>query len=241
MKNLKFLTISVFAILCGTMVSAQTAEEIIANYINALGGKDQMTQISSVYTEGTLDAMGSTGAIKTTLLNGKGYKQEIEVMGTQVIMCYTDSMGWQINPMSGNYGAEVMPDNQFLSGKDNIYAGGPFATDYATKGYKIDLAGQENVVGVNAWKVNVVSPDNTESVYYFDPDTWYLVKMVQKAEMMGTPMDISIVLSNYQKPENGYAMPFTLETDYGGQFFLTAKISKVEINQPVDPVVFAKP
>jgi hypothetical protein len=241
MKNYKILTIAVSAILCTSLVSAQTAEEIIANYVNAIGGKDQINQISSVYTEGTLDAMGSTGVIKTTLVNGKGYKQEIDVMGTQVIMCYTDSMGWQINPMTGNYSAELMPESQYKSGRDNIFAGGPFVTDYATKGYLIELAGQENVVGVNAWKINVTSPESTESAYYFDPATWYIVKLVQKAEMMGQSMDISILLSNYQKPENGFAMPYTMETDYGGQFFLTAKVNKVEINQMVDPTIFAKP
>ncbi|HEX2394763.1 MAG TPA: hypothetical protein VHI78_05415 [Bacteroidales bacterium] len=241
MKKIRFFILSVSALLFTTLISAQTAEEIIANYLNAIGGKDQICQITSVYTEGTLDAMGSTGVVKTTLVNGKGFKQEIDVMGTQVVMCYTDSMGWQINPMTGNYGAEKMPDPQFKSGRDNIFAGGPFVTDYASKGYKIELAGQETVVGVNAWKLNVTSPDNIESVYYFDPSNWYMIKMVQKAEMMGQPMDISIILSNYQKPENGYAMPFTMETDYGGQIFLTAKINKVEINQPVDPAIFAKP
>jgi len=241
MKTNKIVLLAVSAFLFGSLVSAQTAEEIIANYLNAIGGKDQFSQISSVYTEGTLDAMGSTGTIKITLLNGKGYKQEIDVMGTSYVMCYTDTLGWQINPMTGNYDAEVMPENQFRAGRDNIFAGGPFATDFITRGYKIELMGEESVSGVNTFKVNVVSPENTETAYYFDPTTWYIVKMVQKAEMMGQPMDIIMILSDYQKPENGYAMPFTMETDYGGQIFLTAKINKVEVNQPIDPVVFAKP
>jgi len=241
MKINKFFTLFVSALLWTSLASAQTAEEIIANYINAIGGKDQINQISSVYSEGTLDAMGSSGIIKMTLMNGKAFKQEIDVMGTQVVMCYTDSMGWQINPMSGNYNAEVMPEGQYKSGRDNIFAGGLFVSDYAANGYKIELAGQENVAGVSAWKINVTSPDNTESAFYFDPTTWFLVKILQKAEMMGQPMDISVILSNYQKPENGYAMPFTTETDYGGQIFLTAKLNKVEINQPVDSAIFVKP
>lgn len=241
MKNYKFVSLAVTALLFTSLVSAQTAEEVITNYLNAIGGKDQIGQISSVYTEGTLDAMGSTGTIKTIQLNGKGYKQEIEVMGTLVVMCYTDTMGWQINPMTGNYNAEVMPEGQYKSGRDNIFVGGPFITDYVARGYKVELSGMEKVAGSDAWKLNVVSPESTETAYFFDPATWYLVKMVQKAEMMGQTMDISINLSNYQKPENGYAMPFTLETDYGGQFFLTAKLNKVEVNQAVDPAVFVKP
>ncbi len=241
MKKYKSILLSAFSLLLATLVSAQTADEVIANYINAIGGKDRISTVTSVYTEGSIEVMGGTGVIKTTLVNGKGFKQEIDVMGTQVIMCYTESMGWQINPMAGNYGAEDMPEGQYMSGRDNIIAGGPFVTDYITKGYKVDLDGQETVVGVNAWKVKVTSPDNSEAVYYFDPSNWYLIKVIQKAEMMGQPMDISVLFSNYQQIENGYALPFTTETDYGGQFFLTAKLNKVEFNQPVDPAVFEKP
>jgi hypothetical protein len=241
MKTFRLLSLVIPALICVSTISAQTAEEIIANYINAIGGKDQIGQITSLYMEGTMDVMGGQGTIKTTLLNGKGYKQEIDVMGTSVVMCYTDTAGWQINPMTGNYGAENMPEDQYKAGRDNIFAGGPLALDLSTNGYKIDLAGQENVGDVNAWKVNVLSPDSGATDYYFDPATWYVIKMVQKAEMMGQVMEIIITLADYQKPENGFAMPHSMETNYGGQFFLTAKINKVEVNQPVDPAIFAKP
>jgi hypothetical protein len=241
MKKLRFFVFTVLSVFGLSGMYAQTAEDIIANYTKAVGGKDLMNQITSVNMEGTIDAMGNRGTYKTTLLNGKGFKQEIDVMGTQVVMCYTDSMGWQINPMSGNYNAEKMTDAQYLPSRDQIYAGGLFFTDLASKGYKLDLAGQENVVNVNAYKVNVTSPDNTETMYYFDPDTWYLIKMVQKSEMMGQTMDIIINLSNYKKLDNGFAAPTTVETNYGGQFFLTANFTKIELNNPVDPAIFVMP
>jgi hypothetical protein len=200
MKKIRSIFFTVFALIFTSMISAQTADEIIANYITAIGGKDQISKITSVYTEGTVDVMGGTGMIKTTLLNGKGFKQEIDVMGTQVVMCYTDSMGWQINPMTGNYSAEAMSEAQYKSGRDNIYAGGPFLTDYTSKGYKLEVAGQESVVGVNAWKLNVVSPDSTEAAYYFDPATWYLLKIVQKAENDEPAHGIAILLSIIRNP-----------------------------------------
>jgi hypothetical protein len=241
MKKIQFLSLAIIALFCITSVYAQSAEEIINKYMNAIGGKDQVTQVSSVYMEGTMDAMGNQGTFKTTLLNGKGFKQEIDVMGTSVTMCYTDSMGWQINPMTGNYSAETMPDNQYRAGKEQIYAGGLFVNDYLNKGYKVELAGQETVGMVNAYKINVMSPENVESFYFFDPESGYLIKLVQKSEMMGQSMDIILTFSDYQKPENGFAMPYTMETNYGGQFFLTAKINKVEINQPVETAIFLKP
>jgi hypothetical protein len=209
--------------------------------MNALGGKDYIGQITSVYTEGSLDVMGTQGIIKTTIVNGKGLKTEIDVGGTVVVMCYTDTAGWQINPMTGNYESEWMPADQYKANRDDIFIGGPFISDYTANGYKVELMGQESVGTVNAYRINVVSPANSEASYYFDPETWYLIKKVQKAEMMGQSMDIITTLSNYQKPENGYPMPYTLETNYGGQFFLLSNINKVELNQPVEMVVFEKP
>ncbi|HLO57120.1 MAG TPA: hypothetical protein VK179_00110 [Bacteroidales bacterium] len=241
MKKLHVLLFAITSVLSISFATAQTADEIIANYIKAIGGKELLTQLNSVYMEGTMDAMGNKGSYKTTLLNGKGYKQEIDVMGTQVVMCVTDSMGWQINPMSGSYNAEKMADAQYLPSRNDIYAGGLFTTDYASKGYKIDLAGQETVVNVNAWKIDVTAPDNSVTSYFFDPDTWYLIKTINRAEMMGQSMDIATNFSNYKKLDNGYASPSTVEVNYGGQFFLTANFTKIELNNPVDPAIFAKP
>lgn len=241
MKKYRPLTIVAVALLGTAFASAQTADEIIGKYLSAIGGKEQIAQISSVYMEGTLDAMGNQGLIKITHLNEKGYKQEIEVMGTSIIMCYTDSSGWQINPMTGNYSAENIPDDQYQASKDQIYIGGIFMTNYLERGYKVELLEQEAVGDVNAYKVQVISPSNIESIYYIDPSTNYVIRVVQKGEMMGQPMEIIISFSNYQKAENGYAMPYTIEMNYGGQFFLTTNITKVEFNQPIDPAIFAKP
>jgi hypothetical protein len=241
MKKIRLFLSVIVVLSSASMVSSQTAEEIISNYLNAIGGVDRISQIASVNMEGIMEVMGSQGSVKTTIVNGKGFRQDVDVSGTQVVMCFTDTMGWQINPMAGIYSAEYLPYNQYISGRDQIFAGGPFVIDYATKGYKLNLTGQEMAGGVNAYRINVMSPENFETSYFFDPETWYLIKLVQKIEMMGQTMEVASNLSNYQTPENGYAMPFTMETDYGGQFFLTAKINKVEINPPVDVSVFVKP
>jgi len=77
MKTLKTLTLLFAAILCSLSSSAQTADEIIGKYIQAVGGKDKLTKITSLYTESTVDIMGMLGTIKSTTLNGKGMRQNI--------------------------------------------------------------------------------------------------------------------------------------------------------------------
>jgi hypothetical protein len=240
MKTIRFLTLATLALLGATCLSAQTADEIIEKYLESMGGKAQLTGITSMFTEATLEVMGSQGTIKSTLLVGKGRKDEIDVMGTQVVSCITDTAGWTINPMAGAYNAETMSEMQYKASKDGIYIAGPFM-DYNAKGYKAELIGQETVLNVNAFKITVTSPDSIVTDYFFDPETFYLIKTVQMAEMGGQQMEISVIHSNYKKTDSGLVIPYTTETNYGGQFFLTANITKVEINQAIDPVVFAKP
>jgi hypothetical protein len=239
MKTSKILLVATMALLTG-YVSAQTADEIISKYIDAIGGKEKLASVTSMLTEATLDVMGSQGIVKTTLLVGKGAKSEIDVMGTQVTMCITDTAGWTINPMGGIYSAQNMSPAEYNAGKDQLNIAGPFV-DYAAKGYTVELVGQETVGITTANKIAVTTPDNMVTNYFFDPATNLLIKTVQMTEMMGQQMEISVNYSNYQATEAGVLIPFGSETSYGGQFFLVANINKVEVNQPVDPAVFAKP
>lgn len=51
MKTIKTLIISLSALLLFTVGKAQTADEIIAKHIDALGGADKLSQVNSVYLE----------------------------------------------------------------------------------------------------------------------------------------------------------------------------------------------
>jgi hypothetical protein len=240
MKTLKFIALSIITVFALQMASAQTADEIAQKYIDAIGGKDQISKVNTLFMEGSLDVMGGTGTIKHTMIAGKGAKDEIDVQGTSVTMCVTDSAGWSINPMTGNYNAEYMPPEQYKASKDGIYIGGPFV-DFAGRGYKLELTGQETIGSISAFKIIVTSPDSVATQYFFDPETGYLLQAVQTTNMGGQAMDITIGYSDYRKTDAGVAFPYKIETNYGGQFFLTETVSKVDINQPVDPAIFVKP
>jgi hypothetical protein len=240
MKTYKSLLLAFIALFYAVTASAQATDEIIGKYIQAIGGKDLLTKITSVYTESTMDVMGMQGNVKTTTLNGKGMKQEMDVMGSLMTTCYSDKGGWSINPMTGATSPEAMPEAQYNSGKDQIVVGAPFI-NYAEKGYKTELMGTEAVGTINAFKIKMTSPDSISSVYFFDPDTFYLIKSVQAMEMQGQMTDNEITYSDY-KQTDGFAMPYKMEMNIGGgQFQMAMTVSKVELNNPVDEAIFSKP
>jgi hypothetical protein len=240
MKINKSVTLVAIVLFIAVSASAQTADEIIGKYVQAIGGKDMLAKIKSVYTEGSMEVMGMQIIVKSTILNGTGMRQDMEVSGSTITNCINDKGGWTINPMTGSSSAEAMPEAQYKSGRDEIVVGAPF-TNYAEKGYKVELVGNEPVGDVTAFKVKMSTPDNTSSMYFFDPKTFYLIKTVQQTDMQGQTVENVITFSDFRQVE-GYTLPYKISTDMaGGQFSMAMTVTKVELNKPVDEAIFAKP
>jgi hypothetical protein len=239
MKTNRSIALTAMALLLTISASAQTADEIIGKYVQAIGGKDKLSKITSVYSESTMDVMGMQGTIKNTKLNGKGMRQDMDIMGSTITQCYTDKGGWSINPMGGGTTPEDMTEAQYNSAKDEIVVGAPFI-NYAEKGYKAELLGTDTVNKANAFKIKLTSPNNTSAVYFFDPTTFYLVRAMQQAEMQGQMVDNTVTYSDYRQTE-GYSLPYKVNTDMGGQFAMVMTVTKVELNKSVSDTLFVKP
>ncbi len=235
MKKTKMAMLLLTSFLYGIAAEAQTAEDIISKHLDAIGGKDKISQIKSIYTEGTVQVMGNDNPTTTTILNGKGFRSESDFNGQKFIQVFTDKGGWMVNPMMGGNGAQALPDEAYKAGKEQIYIGGPFY-NYATKGTKIELQGKEG----GAYKIKVTTSDSVEATYYIDLATYYITKLVRKGVMQGQEVEVTINFSDYQKTDFGFVVPHTIATDMGN-FQLSASVKKVIINKEVDPKIFDIP
>jgi hypothetical protein len=233
MKKINILFLSA-AVLLASVIQAQTVDEIINKFTDALGGKDKISQVKSIYTENTVEAMGNTSNSIEYLVQGKGFKSESEFQGMKIVNCVTDKGGWLINPFAGGTDAQAMPDGAYKASKDQIYFGGSLL-DYANKGNKVELAGEEG----NNYKLKVTK-EGTETTYFIDKSTYYVNKAVAKGEMMGQSIEIETDLSDYKKTDFGIVVPYSRTINYGG-FSVTAKVSKVEVNKDIDLKIFEMP
>ena len=233
MKSIKLFLLAIAAITASSMYG-QTVDEVISKHVDAIGGKDKLSQLKSLYTENSMDVMGNAVTQKEYLLEGKGFKSEVEFNGSNIIQCVTDKGGWMINPMMGSTDAQAIPDAAFKSSKQMIYVGGAL-TDYSTKGYKAELAGKEN----GAFKIKVTA-DGNETYYFIDASTYYLTKSVMKGEAMGQAVEVTTTYSDHKKTDFGVVLPYTKSVDMG-MFQYVQKIDKVEVNRAIDPKIFDMP
>ena len=234
MKIKNYVLPAMLALFSISFAQAQTVDEIISKHIEAIGGKEKLSQVKSVYTESSVEVMGNSAPQKEYLVEGKGYKSELDFNGTSIIQCFSDKNGWVVNPMAGASDAQAMPDVLYKSGKPQIYIGGALV-DYAAKGYKAESMGKDG----GSFKIKVTG-DGNETYYFIDATTYLLTKSIIKSEVMGQSVDVTTTFSDYKKTDFGIMLPYAKNIDMG-MFQLAQKTEKAEVNKEIDTKIFAIP
>src|ERR1700704_731289 len=158
MKKLASLVIGLLLI---AQTRAQTADEIVNKYIDAVGGKAKLEALRTSYSEGEMSIMNNPAPFVSTVIDGKGSKSEMNFNGQKIINCYTVGAGWTVNPLAGIADPTPMPAEQVGMGPMTYDLKGPLY-NYAAKGYKLELAGKEKVNNADAFKLKLTTKDSSE-------------------------------------------------------------------------------
>src|SRR5450631_3234066 len=119
MKLLNRCLLSLATLLIVNLAIGQTVDEVISKHIDAMGGKDKLSSINSLRITNSVDMMGNETPSTIIVVNGTGYRSELEFNGTKIIQVYTATGGWATTP--DNPDPRAMSDAQYKSGQDQIY------------------------------------------------------------------------------------------------------------------------
>jgi len=228
---------------------AQSADDVIAKYVTAMGGKDKLQSIKSVYQEGVAVMQNGTEIdSKIWKVNGKLFRQEISFGMGNVVVIVTPQKGWSMNPCSGGSFA-AMPDEQVKNLQSQLDCAGPLV-DYAAKGSKSELLGKDTINGNECYKIRLTLASGRAITYSIDTKTYYILRESYKGGGMmgggrrpggnggGGDGEINVDYSDYQKTADGYVFPYTIVT---GGFGAKTSVEKLEVNKPVDEAALSKP
>lgn len=214
---------------------AQNVDEIVGKHIEALGGKTVLNSIKSIYVESTVEFMGNEAPSTTYILNGKGYKNELDFNGTKIVQCVTEKGGWAINPMAGATTPQAIPADQLKNYQLQLHIGGPLM-DYAAKGYKAELIGKDS----SSYKIRLTADNGIDMMYFIDQKSYLINKAVSKVSMGGQEIETTAAFSDYKKTDAGYTLAYTQQVILP-QVTLNITNKKVEMNKDIDPAIFEMP
>ncbi len=241
MKALKSGLICLIALVTMNALKAQTADDVINKYVNAIGGKDKLNGTKTIHLESTLEVMGNEAPMVVNIINGKAYKSETDFNGQKIVQAITDKGGWTINPMMGQTSAQEIPADQLKVSREQYMIGG-FLVDYAAKGNKVELQGQEDVDSTKkAYKIKLTTSDSVVVTYYIDPATYYLAKEVFTINANGQSFETAVSFSNYQKTDAGIMQSMTQQLTLPQGITLNINYKKIESNKDIDPKIYDMP
>jgi len=234
------LTGFVVALLAGT-AAAQTADEVVAKYVQNIGGKTKLAAIQSVRSTGKF--MGGGGFEAIVVNENKRpnmVRHELTLQGFTRIQAYDGKVGWRLNPFGGKKDPEVLGDEQTKILAEDTDIDGPLV-DYASKGNKVEYIGREEYEGSDVFKLKVTLPDGTVKHYFLDTEFYIPIKIETKQMVRGTEIEFETVLGDYKKVNDVY-FPFSVESGgKGSQQRSTVTYEKYEINVPIADSQFTFP
>lgn len=238
MKGLKLAFIAFSSIVFISSAKAQSADEIVNKYITAIGGADNWKKVNSMTSEGNLKVQGADVAVTMTVLNGKGMRQNISLMGMTGYSIVTPDSGWNFMPFQGQQKPEPVTAETLKESADQYDAQGSLL-DYKTKGHSIEYLGKEDVEGTEAHKMKLTHKSGKTETMFFDPASYLMIRTVTKQKANGQETEVTTSLSNYKKLPEGILVPMSINIPVGppGQN-ADLTITKVEINKPVDEAIF---
>jgi len=232
MKLIKTSVIAIAAMLVSVLTFAQTAEEIVAKHIEAIGGAAAWKKVNSLYYEGKITVQGAEVNVTLTAVNGKGVRQNISFGGMTGYQIVTPTAGWNFMPFQGQAAPEAMTADQLKESADDLDVQGKLV-DYKSKGHTVEYLGKDDVEGTECFKLKITSKAGNVETVFIDPKSYYVVRSVAKRTANGQESDVPTDLSNYQKLPEGIVVPFSIKLSDG-----ELVISKAEVNKKIEESVF---
>ena len=233
-------TVLIWLLFCFCLASkAQTAEAIIANYINFTGGEQQWKKISSIVSSGTYNYGGMEFPFEAYSKAPDQYMYKVSSNGKYFAQAFDGKQGWKID------GFKDETTKTILNGKaaramaneadvelESVFIG------YKEKGYAATLEGKDSIGKILCYKIKLISNSNDTATYFFSTNDFSLLK--KQAVSKNAELDNSLLdtyYSDYTTVEE-IKFPFKMTSKIGDQTILTITVKKMQLKVAIPDSIF---
>lgn len=237
MRKLSMLTLSLALVALTITTKAQTIDEVVGKHIEAMGGADKIKAVKSQSTEGTMEIQGMEFPFKTWSVHNTAMRIDFDAMGTTNTQVVSTSGGWMFMPVQQQQApVDSDPETVKEAASELDLTGELF--DYKAKGHTAELIGKETLEGQELYNIKFTRKNGTVSTILMDAGTYLINKRITNKNIQGQEVEITEVLSNYKKTEDGYVYAATIEQLPMG---MKMNFGKYEYNPAIDVKMFEKP
>ena len=238
----KFILTTIIGLVCAAATAAQTADDIVARYIKAVGGMDKIQSVKSLRRSGKY--IGGGGFEAPILQENKrdaSVREEFSLQGMTGINAFDGKTGWKIEPWGGKKDPEALGEEEMKGIIEDADFDGPLV-DYKRKGNKVEFLGTDKFEGTDTYKLKITKPNGDVYTYYLDTDYYMPIKIDLKRMVRGEEREYESALGDY-KLVNGWYLPFSIESNPKGHPQDKSKYvyDRIEANVAIDDSRFVMP
>ena len=241
------LAVTVLVLGCAQVALAQTADEVIARSVTAIGGRAALVKLKTRSMTGTITLSTPAGEIKGSVeildaapnKSRSVIKADLTALGAGPLVLdqrFDGHTGYVLDSLQGN---RDITGNQLDNLRNSAF---PHSfLNYKEMGTAVRLSGKEKVGDREAYVV-VFEPTSGSLVrQHIDAETYLPVKYAVKVDVpqIGQQMEQTTEFLDYREVD-GIKMPFQLRATSSLQNY-TITITKVEHNVAIDDALFSKP
>lgn len=209
-------------------ISGVSAEDVIAAYIEAIGGKEALKGIKDWSQNGTATVQGMELSIKTVQTDKNQVLVEMSMNGqTLSKQVFDGERGKVVSPM----GEQELEGEMLKEMKEGTYLFPELI--YLTEAYQLELAGTETIDGQNCYKLVVTKPSGSVSSIYYK-----LSDGLKFREITSSPSGSTIASYLEWTEVEGVLFPKKINQSMGPQS-IDLLIESIELNQEPDDSIFA--
>ena len=221
-----------FSILLASITSqAQTASDIVAKYESALGGREKLKSVKTLYMEGSQEMMGNEMTVRVIKEQGKLSRREFDMAGATGFILVTEKEAWNFIPMRAQQPTQ-MPAEALPGMQSELDIFGPLV-NYAEKGNTVELLGKDSANGKSCFKLKLTNTSGRDMTYWIDDANYLLVQSTARGGFMGGGGRRGGGGGGEQGGNNGGAPPRTDRERGGRERFMLYNDYK-----PVDGILF---
>jgi hypothetical protein len=225
---------------------AQTVDEIINNYLEAIGGKEKLSKIKALHIKGSTKVQGMDIPVEIYMTADGKQIVFYEFQGKKMVqLAFDGETAWSTNFMSMKNEKldSEMTENIKRTSKDEF----PNSfLNYKEKGFKAELIGKEEIEGVETYKVKLTQKTTlvegkevaNEQYYYFDTENFVPVVVeteIKQGQFKG--QKAQQVFSDYQEVDGIY-FSFSQTSKFNGMTGSEVKLDTIVVNPDIDENIF---